>query len=170
MPTISVEQSLLASLLSNHGCEHDIADVDQRLPLLGTDIDRCDKDILDIEIFPNRPDLLSAETLSFAMRGFLHNQPTLPNETLESSGITMSVEAEISSIRPVILGAVVRGLNMKDDDEMDAFIKQLMDHQRNSILHLEEVVGERASACTSLQHFILHSQSKLLIEIMRLFL
>ena len=29
MPTISVEQSLLASLLSNHGCEHDIADVDQ---------------------------------------------------------------------------------------------------------------------------------------------
>ena len=63
MPTISVEQSLLANLLSNHGCEHDIADVDQRLPLLGTDIDRC-ADILDIEIFPNRPDLLSAETLS----------------------------------------------------------------------------------------------------------
>ena len=54
-----------------------IEDVDLRLPLLGTDIDRCDEEVLDIEIFPNRPDLLSAETLSFAMRGFLHNQPTL---------------------------------------------------------------------------------------------
>ena len=77
MPTISVEQKLLSYLLAKHGCQHDIADVDHRLPLLGTDIDRCDEETLDIEIFPNRPDLLSAETLSLAMRGFLHNQATL---------------------------------------------------------------------------------------------
>ena len=63
------------------------------------------------------------------MRGFLHNQPTLANESLESSGITLSVEPELATIRPVILGAVVRGLDMVDDDEMDDFIKQLMDHQ-----------------------------------------
>ncbi len=80
MPTISVEQKLLSSLLSKHGCQHDIEDVDHRLPLLGTDIDRCDEETLDIEIFPNRPDLLSAETLSLAMRGFLHNQVTLQDE------------------------------------------------------------------------------------------
>ena len=144
MPTISVEQHLLANLLSNHGCKHDIEDVDLRLPLLGTDIDRCDEEVLDIEIFPNRPDLLSAETLSFAMRGFLHNQPTLPDETLESSGITMSVEAEIASIRPIILGAVVRDLKMKDDDEMDAFIKQLMDHQEK--LHFALGRGRRRAS------------------------
>ena len=107
MPTISVDQKLLASLLSRHGCQHDIADVDHRLPLLGTDIDRCDEEVLDIEIFPNRPDLLSAETLSLAMRGFLHNQPTLANESLESSGITLSVEPELATIRPVILGVYV---------------------------------------------------------------
>jgi phenylalanyl-tRNA synthetase beta chain len=125
MPTISVEQQLLASLLANHGCEHDIADIDHRLPLLGTDIDRCDEDVLDIEIFPNRPDLLSAETLSLAMRGFLHNQQTLPDETLASSGIAMSVDSDLKEIRPIILGAVVRGLKMKDDDEMDSFIKAI---------------------------------------------
>ena len=56
---------------------NDIDDVDHRLPLLGTDIDRCDEETLDIEDFPNRPDLLSAETLSLAMRRFLHNQVTL---------------------------------------------------------------------------------------------
>ena len=85
MPTISVNQKLLASLLSKHGCSHDIADVDHRLPLLGTDIDRCDDEVLDIEIFPNRPDLLSAETLSLAMRGFLHNQATLTSTALKYS-------------------------------------------------------------------------------------
>ena len=144
MPTISVDQKLLALLLSRHGCQHDIADVDHRLPLLGTDIDRCDEEVLDIEIFPNRPDLLSAETLSLAMRGFLHNQPTLANESLESSGITLSVEPELATIRPVILGAVVRGLDMSDDDEMDDFIKQLMDHQEK--LHFALGRGRRRAS------------------------
>ena len=144
MPTISVEQQLLASLLSNHGCEHDIADIDHRLPLLGTDIDRCDEDVLDIEIFPNRPDLLSAETLSFAMRGFLHNQKTLPDDTLASSGISMTVESELKEIRPIILGAVVRGLKMNDDSEMDSFIKQLMEHQEK--LHFALGRGRRRAS------------------------
>tara|TARA_S200000501_G_scaffold66199_1_gene57392 strand:- start:676 stop:2421 length:1746 start_codon:yes stop_codon:yes gene_type:complete len=144
MPTISVDQKLLTSLLSRHGCRHDIADVDHRLPLLGTDIDRCDEEVLDIEIFPNRPDLLSAETLSLAMRGFLHNQPTLANESLESSGITLSVEPELATIRPIILGAVVRGLDMDDDDEMDDFIKQLMDHQEK--LHFALGRGRRRAS------------------------
>ena len=77
MPTISVDQNLLSSLLSKHGCQHDIDDVDHRLPLLGTDIDRCDEETLDIEIFPNRPDLLSAETrerLFTFMKDAAHNK------------------------------------------------------------------------------------------------
>jgi phenylalanyl-tRNA synthetase beta chain len=144
MPTISVEQKLLSALLSKHGCQHDIADVDHRLPLLGTDIDRCDEDTLDIEIFPNRPDLLSAETLSLAMRGFLHNQATLSEESLGESGISLNVESELATIRPVILGAVVRGLDMNDDEEMDAFIKQLMDHQEK--LHFALGRGRRRAS------------------------
>ena len=144
MPTISVEQKLLAKLLSQHGCQHDIADVDHRLPLLGTDIDRCDDEVLDIEIFPNRPDLLSAETLSFAMRGFLHYQETLSNESLEPSGVSLTVDPELASIRPIILGAVVRGLTMKDDGEMDEFIKQLMDHQEK--LHFALGRGRRRAS------------------------
>ena len=144
MPTISVEQKLLATLLAKHGCEHNIDDVDHRLPLLGTDIDRCDEETLDIEIFPNRPDLLSAETLSLAMRGFLHNQETLSSESLDSSGIELDVEPELSTIRPIILGAVVRGLEMKDDEEMDDFIKQLMDHQEK--LHFALGRGRRRAS------------------------
>ncbi len=144
MPTISIDQKLLASLLSKHGCDHDIADVEHRLPLLGTDIDRCDEEVLDIEIFPNRPDLLSAETLSVAMRAFLHNQRIHSEEVLDSSGISISVDSEIGSIRPVILGAVVRGLVMADDQEMDSFIKQLMEHQEK--LHFALGRGRRRAS------------------------
>ena len=144
MPTISIDQKLLASLLSKHGCEHDIADVEHRLPLLGTDIDRCDEEVLDIEIFPNRPDLLSAETLSVAMRAFLHNQRIHSEEVLNPSGIAITVDSEISKIRPIILGAVVRGLNMADDQEMDSFIKQLMEHQEK--LHFALGRGRRRAS------------------------
>ena len=72
MPTISVQQSLLRHLLSQHGLTHDVEVMGDQLPLMGTDIDRCDEDTLDIEIFPDRPDLLSGETLTHALRPFLH--------------------------------------------------------------------------------------------------
>jgi len=61
MPTISIDQDLIASLLGKHGIENDIARMADELPLLGTDIDECSEHTLDIEIFPDRPDLLSGE-------------------------------------------------------------------------------------------------------------
>ena len=78
MPTISVEQSLLKVLLAKHGLTHDIGQMDLQLPLLGTDIDVCDDSNLTIEIFPDRPDLLSGETLARAMRNFLHGCKSEP--------------------------------------------------------------------------------------------
>ena len=144
MPTISVEQSLLSQLMSDHGCSHDIDDVDHRLPLLGTDIDTCNEETLDIEIFPDRPDLLSGETLAVAMRAFLHNKPTLERESLTDSGIHISVDSELKTIRPIILGAVVKGIQMKDNGEMDSFIKNLMDHQEK--LHFALGRGRRRAS------------------------
>ena len=130
MPTISVNQDLIAKLLSIHGLEHDIKQISDHLPLLGTDIDRCDEDILDIEIFPNRPDLLSGETLSRAIRNFIHHQNTGPELEVSSGNITMTVDKELKQIRPVILGAVVRNIDLERlGIESDEFIKSLMDHQ-----------------------------------------
>ena len=130
MPTISVNQDLIAKLLSIHGLEHDIKQISDQLPLLGTDIDRCDEDILDIEIFPNRPDLLSGETLSLAIRNFIHHQNTGPELEVSSGNITMTVDKELKQIRPVILGAVVRNIDLERlGIESDEFIKSLMDHQ-----------------------------------------
>ena len=50
MPTISVEQSLLRELVEAKGRKHNIEDLAFRLPLMGTDIDSCDDEKLDIEI------------------------------------------------------------------------------------------------------------------------
>ena len=124
MPTISVEQSLLRNLVEAKGRKHDIDDLAFRLPLMGTDIDSCDEEKLDIEIFPDRPDLLSPETLFHGMMPFLHDSPSSPRLAVNPGTIAMTVSPELAKIRPVILGAVVRGVDI--DDEI---IKRLMDHQ-----------------------------------------
>ena len=130
MPTISVSQNLLRSLMERQGFEHDVDHVNNELPLLGTDIDACNESTLDIEIFPDRPDLLSGETLAYAMANFLHNAPAQPSIEIESSGLTMNVDESLQSVRPVIHAAVVRGVQLEDDDEtLETFIKGLMDHQ-----------------------------------------
>lgn len=145
MPTISVPQSLLRTLMERQGFEHDIADVNDRLPLLGTDIDGCTEEQLDIEIFPDRPDLLSGETLAVAMGNFLHGAPAKPMLDVEKSDITMSVDAGLKTIRPVIYGAVVKGVTLPDDEaEIEGFIKGLMDHQEK--LHFALGRGRRRAS------------------------
>ena len=130
IPTISVQQNLLADIMKSHGLVHDIEILADQLPLMGTDIDRCDADVLDIEIFPDRPDLLSGETLAFALRPFLHGTAASPNLEIISGNIEMNVDAELATIRPVVLAAVVRGIDIgSTDDEKENFIQAIMDHQ-----------------------------------------
>ena len=124
MPTINVEQNILRRLVESRGREHDVSDMAFRLPLMGTDIDTCDENTLDIEIFPDRPDLLSPETLFHGMMPFLHDYPPSPRLAVKPGTISMRVAPELADIRPVILGAVVRGVNIDDD-----VIKRLMEHQ-----------------------------------------
>ncbi len=124
MPTITVEQDVLSSLVSAAGYQHKIENLENDLPLIGCDIDSCDENSLEVEIFPDRPDMLSAETLAHTMIPFLHDAKPNPELDVRTGTIKMVVESEISNIRPVIVAAVVRSVNIDD-----SAIKRLMDHQ-----------------------------------------
>ncbi len=124
LPTISVSQDLLRKFVERVGRTHNIEDLAFRLPLMGTDIDSCDEETLEIEIFPDRPDLLSPETLFHGMIPFLHDYPPKPRLNIQPGTISMTVSKDLKEIRPIILGAVVRGVSIDGD-----VIKRLMDHQ-----------------------------------------
>ena len=116
--------------MERDGYEHNIDRLNDELPLLGTDIDACDENQLDIEIFPDRPDLLSGETLAYAMANFLHGAPASPDLEVQPSGVTMTVDPDLRDIRPVIYGALVRNVALPENNEdVEQFIKGLMDHQ-----------------------------------------
>ncbi len=145
MPTISVDQTVLRALVERGGHEHNIKEIESLLPLLGTDIDRCTEETLDIEIFPDRPDLLSAETLSRGIRAFVHHEAMSTHLSAQPATTSMEVDSNLESIRPFVVCAIVRGVNLgATEAERDASIRRLMDHQEK--LHFAVGRGRRRAS------------------------
>jgi len=86
-----------------------------RLPLLGSDIERIGEDHIDVEFFPNRPDLFSVEGVARALRGFLCRETGLPEYRVSPSGMKFTVDPGLAGIRPVIGSAVIRGVSFDED-------------------------------------------------------
>jgi phenylalanyl-tRNA synthetase beta chain len=86
-----------------------------RIPMIGADIERIEEDHVDVEFFPNRPDLYSPEGVARAMRGFLGIEEGLPAYTVRPSGITFSVDPGLADIRPCLGSAVIRNVNLDEE-------------------------------------------------------
>jgi phenylalanyl-tRNA synthetase beta chain len=81
-----------------------------KVPLIGSDVERIEEDHADVEFFPDRPDLFSPEGVARAMRGYLGIETGLPTYMVKPSGITFTVDPALVTIRPVLGAAVIRGV------------------------------------------------------------
>ncbi len=82
----------------------------KHIPMMGCDIERIEEDHVDIEFFPNRPDLYSTEGVARAIRGFLGKEFGIREFKVRPSGIEISKDAKLQEIRPCIACAVIRGM------------------------------------------------------------
>ncbi len=98
----------------------------KRLPMLGCDIERSDEEILAVEFFPNRPDLYSIEGVARALRGFLGIESGLKEYRTRNGNWKIFVDKSVLSVRPRIVGCVVRNLRMRDE-----VIRSLMEVQED---------------------------------------
>ena len=86
-------------------------------------------------VFADRPDLLCHDTMAKAVRSFQGDDSDMSSIEVSDSGIRISVEGDLEGVRPIIMGAVVRGVNTGNStSERDSFIQSLMDHQEK--LHM----------------------------------
>ena len=135
MPTLKFNHNILEYLHEINGVKYDSKDWEKRMPSIGCVVEENDEEGIEIEIFPDRTDLLSHETISRAARAFLNSLNDSPNLEIKQGEITLEVDKSLQNLRPVILGAVVRGVdNGTNYREKDDFIQSLMDHQEK--LHL----------------------------------
>jgi phenylalanyl-tRNA synthetase beta chain len=87
-----------------------------RLPFIGLDIESVDKDSVRVEYSPNRPDLGTDFGIARALRGLLGREVGLPRFPVAPSGISVSVDRKLSSVRPHIACALVTGLRLGNED------------------------------------------------------
>ncbi|MGV8076146.1 MAG: phenylalanine--tRNA ligase subunit beta [Methanosarcina sp.] len=98
----------------------------KRVPMIGADIERIEDEYIDVEFFPDRPDLYSVEGAARAMRGFLDLETGLSEYEVKPYNISISVSEDILKIRPFLGCAVVRGVKFNSSS-----IKSLMDLQED---------------------------------------
>ena len=101
-------EKLLGEKISSEKLEHEAS-------FLGAHWNHEEGDTWDVEVYPNRPDLLSVEGLARAYRGFFNIDKGLPNYTVNEGEINVNVDSSVEEVRPYIGGAVVRELELTED-------------------------------------------------------
>ena len=97
--------------------------------MLGADFKELDEKELRVEFFPDRPDLYTVEGVVRAIRGFWGIERGAPKYEARNGDVEIFVDDRMKNIRPYIVGAVIKGIEVDD-----LMIKSMMDFQEK--LHI----------------------------------
>ena len=97
MPIVKLNNEYLTRLTGT-----DINTIRANLPMMGSEVEREEEEQTDVQFFPNRPDLYSAEGTARALRGYLGIETGLPKYEVKPSGISFSVDPKLAKIRPFL--------------------------------------------------------------------
>ena len=130
MPTITLNKPIFEKLV---GKTLPIEQLKDRISMLGTDLESIENDQINVEIFPNRPDLLSEQGFARAFSSFIGVKTGLRNYTAKPSKLKVIVDKSVT-MRPYTACAIVK--NLKFDDEKIREIMQIQEklattHGRN---------------------------------------
>ncbi|MCK5333240.1 MAG: phenylalanine--tRNA ligase subunit beta, partial [Candidatus Aenigmarchaeota archaeon] len=118
MPTVTFDKKTVLKYLGKKVPDTVLKD---RISMLGTDLERVDDTEIVVEIFPNRPDMLSEEGFARALSSFMGIKTGLIKYDVKKSGSFTKVEKTLK-IWPYVVTGIVRGLKF-DDEKIRALIQ-----------------------------------------------
>lgn len=133
MPTVQFSTKEVVEMLGD-GVSVDA--LRERIPMLGVDLVSIDDKILDMEVFPNRPDMLCVEGFVRALKGFLGVERGLDEYKISDSKLLMTVDSSVEKVRPFITAAAVYGVLITEDfliSIMNVQEKLHLTHGRNRV-------------------------------------
>ncbi|MEK6843647.1 MAG: phenylalanine--tRNA ligase subunit beta [Candidatus Micrarchaeota archaeon] len=116
MVTVNVNKKYLLQLIGKKVSD---AQLEEALHQIKSPIDSMDSDNLVIEVNGDRPDLLSAEGISRALKGYLGIEKGNPVEKFQKSGIIVNIDSSVKAVREFIVCAVIENLKISKDDFAD---------------------------------------------------
>ncbi len=120
--------------------EKEIGKLDEKMQnkiaMFGTPLEKFDDNEIEIEVFPNRPDLLSYHGFKRSFLAFLEKKTGLKEYKLNKpeKDFVVNIDSSVKEVRPYTVCAIVKGLKFDDDK-----IKELIDIQEK--LHF--TIGRR---------------------------
>jgi phenylalanyl-tRNA synthetase beta chain len=121
MPTITLNKKDLMNLLGKKIPDEKLKD---RISMLGTDLERVTNNEIEVEIFPNRPDMLSSEGFARSLSSFIGIKKGLRDYKVNKSTYKSKKDKKVASVRPFAVNAVVTNIVLNDPT-----IKSLMQVQ-----------------------------------------
>ena len=126
MPTINLNKNEFEKLV---GKKLPLDKLKDRISMLGTDLEDVKNNEIIVELFPNRPDMLSEQGFARAFSSFIGVKKGLKEYKAKKSDYKLTVDSSVNDIRPFTSCAIVK--NLKFDDEK---IKQIIQIQEK--LHI----------------------------------
>jgi phenylalanyl-tRNA synthetase beta chain len=118
MPTVTFDKKEVLSIIG----DIDDKTLMDRISMIGTDLEYVDEKEICVEIFPNRPDMLSLEGFAFALRNFVGRGGGFHDIIAEKSDYKVIVDPIMKGIRPYTVAAVVKGVSF-DDASLQSIIQ-----------------------------------------------
>ncbi len=122
MPTITLNKKVFEKLV---GRKLPLEQLKDRISMLGTDLEKIEGNNIEVEIFPNRPDMLSEQGFARAFSSFIGVKKGLRKYNIKKSNKKVIVDSSVKDIRPFTACAIVKGL--KFDDEKIREIVQIQE-------------------------------------------
>ncbi len=102
-------------LLSLVGKKITLEKLEDTLFLVKAEVEKIDGNIIEIEVNPDRQDMLSTEGIARTIRSFLELETGLKKYPVKKSGKQIVVKAGLTRIRPFICCSILKGVKADDD-------------------------------------------------------
>ncbi len=119
MPTITLRKKRLLKLL---GRKINMEDLSYAISMIGTDVKEVNEENIIVEVFPNRPDMLSEEGFARALRYYLEFDDELKLYEVKGPPYKGYAEKEALLLRPYIAGAIVKNVKNFDEEAFESII------------------------------------------------
>lgn len=126
MPVVPLSATQLRRLV---GKDIATAELAERMPALGGDVQAVEGDTIHMEWFPNRTDLLTLEGTGRALRAFLGVKTGLATYKVEKPRTELKVDASVAAVRPFAGLCFVRGVPFDE-----AYVQTVIDAQEKLTL------------------------------------
>ena len=98
------------------GKELPLEELKDRISMLGTDLEDIKDNEIHVEVFPNRPDMLSEQGFARAFSSFIGVKTGLRKYAVKESNQKIIIDSSVKGIRPYTACAIVKGLQFDEEN------------------------------------------------------